>query len=76
MPKPKRKDEITTIQLEKETRDFLRKMVVHADEHHYEGLFSEHIIPLLKREAHSEDPVKIGEWFLRKKEKAPSPPPA
>jgi hypothetical protein len=74
VPKPKRKDLITTIQLEKETRDFLRKLVVHADEHNYEALFSKHIVPLLKKAARSDDPVKIGEWFLRKQERAPEPP--
>ena len=74
MPKPKRKEQITTVQLEKDTRDFLRKLVVHAEEHCYEGLFSKHIIPLLKKEAHTTDPVKVGEWLLQRKERAPSPP--
>jgi hypothetical protein len=63
------KDSVTTIQVSKETRDILRKLTVHAGEHCYEELFVKHILPLVKKEAGSGDPVKIGDWFKQRVKK-------
>jgi len=63
------KESVTTIQLKKDTRDFLRTLKIYSVEPGldrdpgYEALFSNHIIPLIKKAAGSSSPMQIGKWL-------------
>jgi hypothetical protein len=76
------RDSVTTIQLKKETRDFLRTIKVYSVEvgvegdPGYEGLFVNHIIPLLKKAAGSSSPMQIGKWLRKSSDEAKKGKPA
>ena len=58
---------VTTIQVKKETKDFLRILTTHSGETGYEALLTKQIIPILQKEAGSRDPVKIGKWLNQRR---------
>ena len=55
---------ISTIQLKKPTKAFLRMLVVATNEGCYDDVLSKYMIPLLEKSAGTKDPVKIGKWII------------
>jgi hypothetical protein len=66
---------VTTIQVKKETKEYLHIVTAHSGETGYEALLTKQIIPMLQKKAGSEDPVVVGKWLSQHRQKTPPVPP-
>jgi len=55
---------VSTVQLKKETKEFLRILIAHTKVRCYDDVVAMYLRPLVEKSAGTKDPVKISKWLM------------